>query len=47
MIVEGSEMDVGNVIEWCHVGPAEATVNDVAIRYENYTGEFQEFKVSY
>jgi acylphosphatase len=47
VIVEGNEMDVVNVIEWCHVGPAKATVNDVAIGYENYTGEFQEFKVSY
>jgi acylphosphatase len=47
VILEGSEIDVGEVIEWCHVGPAKATVSDVAIKYENYTGEFQEFKVSY
>lgn len=47
VILEGSEIDVGKVIEWCHVGPPDATVNDVDIKYENYTGEFQEFKVSY
>lgn len=47
VILEGNEADVGEVIEWCQVGPAKATVDDVDIKYEKYTGKFQEFKVSY
>ena len=47
VILEGKETDVGKVIEWCYVGPAKAIVNDVYIKYEKYTGEFQEFKVNY
>lgn len=47
VILEGSEIDVGKVIEWCRVGPAKAIVNDFVIEYESYIGEFQEFKVIY
>jgi|tagenome__1003787_1003787.scaffolds.fasta_scaffold19158907_1 acylphosphatase len=47
VILEGSEMDVRKIIEWCRVGPPKATVNDFVIEYENYIGEFQEFKVIY
>src|SRR5438067_10639997 len=47
VILEGNEIDVGEVIEWCQVGPAKATVDDVDIKYEKYTGKFQEFNVNY
>ena len=47
VILEGSEIDVRKIIEWCRVGPPKATVNDFVIEYENYIGEFQEFKVIY
>jgi acylphosphatase len=47
VILEGCEMDVGKVIEWCRVGPAKATVNHIVIEYQSYIGEFQEFKVIY
>jgi acylphosphatase len=47
LILEGNEIDVGEVIEWCHAGPAKATVDDVDIKYQKYIGEFQEFKVNY
>jgi len=45
--LEGNETDVGEVIEWCHVGPTKAIVDDVDIKYQKYIGEFQEFKVNY
>lgn len=47
VLLEGYEADVGQVIEWCHIGPPKATVNDVDIKYESYTGEFEEFMVNY
>lgn len=46
-VFEGEETNVGKVIEWCRTGPAKAVVDDVKIKYENYAGEFQDFKVSY
>lgn len=46
-VLEGNEFDVNGVIEWCHAGPPNATVDDVDINYEKYTGEFREFKVDY
>lgn len=47
VLLEGCEADVGQVIEWCHAGPPKATVNDVDIKFEKYTGEFEEFRVNY
>jgi acylphosphatase len=46
-ILEGDDMDVSEVIEWCHAGPPEARVNDVKVEYEQYTGEFENFTVRY
>jgi acylphosphatase len=46
-VLEGNEMDVSEVIEWFYAGPPKAIVDDVQIKYESYTGEFQEFKVNY
>jgi acylphosphatase len=46
-VLEGDEMDINRVIEWCYAGPPKAAVDDVDVKYEKYTGEFREFKVSY
>ena len=46
-VLEGNEFDVNEVIEWCYSGPPKATVDDVDINYEKYTGEFSEFKIDY
>ncbi|HYY65785.1 MAG TPA: acylphosphatase [Nitrososphaeraceae archaeon] len=46
-VLEGDDIDVSEVIEWCHAGPPKAKVEDVDIKYEKYTGEFREFKVDY
>ena len=46
-IFEGDESDVGEVVEWCHAGPAEAIVDDVEIINENYKGEFSKFDIMY
>ena len=45
-IFEGDKVDVNEVIEWCHVGPPKAKVEDVDIRFEKYTGEFVNFTVN-
>ena len=46
-VLEGDELNVSEVIEWCHAGPSEARVDDVSVQYEPYTGEFTLFKVLY
>jgi acylphosphatase len=46
-VFEGNEMDVNEVIEWCHVGPPKAKVDDVSVKFEKYTGEFAGFEVNY
>lgn len=46
-VFEGNETDVNEVIEWCHVGPPKAKVNDVNVKFEKYTGEFADFGVNY
>jgi len=46
-IFEGGEMDVNEVIEWCHAGPPKATVQDVSVKFGKYTGEFADFNVNY
>lgn len=46
-VLEGEEMNISEVIEWCHAGPAEAKVDDVKVEYESYKGEFSNFTVLY
>ena len=46
-LFEGDSANVGEVIEWCHVGPPKAQVQDVKVKFEEYTGEFAEFEVNY
>jgi acylphosphatase len=45
-IFEGYNADVNEVIEWCHVGPAKAKVEDVDVRFEKYTGELANFTIN-
>lgn len=46
-IIEGEDLDVSNIVEWCHAGPANARVEDVEIRNEKFKGEFEKFEVLY
>lgn len=46
-VIEGEDLDVSNVVEWSHAGPANARVEDVEIRNERHKGEFAKFEVLY
>jgi len=46
-IFEGDETTVNKVIEWCHIGPPKASVQDVNVKFEKYTGEFADFNINY
>ena len=46
-VLEGDEENINNLVEWCHGGPANARVEDVEIKNEQFTSEFSEFDVKY
>ena len=46
-VFEGDQEQVDRIIQWCHRGPSEASVTKVYVTWENYTGEFEDFSVTY
>ena len=46
-IFEGDRDRVDQIIEWCHRGPSGAGVKNVSVTWENDTGEFEDFFVTY
>jgi len=46
-VFEGDQERVDEIVEWCHRGPSEARVTRVHSTRENYTGEFEDFSVTY
>ncbi len=46
-VLEGDQERVDQMIQWCHRGPSEARVTKVYVTGENYTGEFDDFSVTY
>jgi acylphosphatase len=45
-VFEGNENEVKRMIEWCHVGPELARVDNVEVIWEEPKGE-NEFKIRY
>ena len=46
-VLEGDEEKLSRLVEWAHGGPANARVEDVEIRNEEFAGEFTKFDVLY
>ncbi|HEY7572776.1 MAG TPA: acylphosphatase [Nitrososphaeraceae archaeon] len=44
-VLEGDEVSVNAVVEWCHTGPQNAIVDEVKAEYESYHGEFLDFGI--
>ena len=44
-VLEGKDMDVNSVIEWSHMGPPNAIVDNVEIINENYMSNFSKFEI--
>ena len=47
LIAEGAREEVKKLIEWCHHGPPGARVTMVHEIKEDYTGEFDSFRISF
>ena len=46
-LFEGEKEKVDQIIQWCHQGPPEARVTKVHLHWEDYSGEFNDFVISY
>lgn len=46
-VFEGDEDVVKELIEFCRQGPPSARVTHLDVKWENYTGEFKDFRVRY
>jgi acylphosphatase len=46
-VFEGEKKAVQRAIDWCRVGPPSALVDNVAASYEEPTGEFRSFRITW
>jgi acylphosphatase len=46
-VFEGDQERVNQIIQWCHQGPSEARVTKVHVNWEIYSGEFEDFSITY
>ena len=46
-LFEGEENKVEEMIAWCHNGPRSADVSNVDVKYLEFTGESEDFKITY
>ncbi len=46
-LFEGKKTDMEVVLQWCHEGPALASVESVEVDWEDYRGESAGFQVTY
>lgn len=44
VVGEGPKDKIEQLIQWCHEGPPEASVNNVEIQWYDATGEFRNFE---
>jgi acylphosphatase len=44
-VFEGHQEDVEKLVELCRTGPSGATVTDVAVHWQEYSGEFDDFSI--
>lgn len=46
-VFEGEKGRVEAVLDWCRQGPPNSRVDEVAVDWQKYTGEFSDFRVTY
>jgi len=46
-VFEGEKENVEKVVEFCRRGPYGARVTKVDVHWQNFTGEFKNFKIKY
>ncbi|MBW2251232.1 MAG: acylphosphatase [Deltaproteobacteria bacterium] len=46
-LFEGDKNSVDSILKWCRKGSPPAKVENAVVNWEDYTGEFDEFKITY
>lgn len=46
-VFEGDKDRVESVLQWCRQGPPHSVVNNVDVHWQEYSGEFLGFEVTY
>lgn len=46
-VCEGEREAVDALLAWCRKGPPRASVANVDVQWQNYTGEFSKFRVTH
>lgn len=46
-VFEGEDGNVDKMLDWCHIGPPAARVEEVLTKEESYSGEFKNFIIKY
>jgi len=46
-VFEGDREDVEKAVDFCRKGPLGAHVRDLDVKWENWKGEFQDFRIQY
>ncbi len=46
-VFEGNENSVVSMLEWCRKGPPRSLVEKTDVTWENYTGEFSQFRIAW
>ncbi|MGQ9475909.1 MAG: acylphosphatase [Actinomycetota bacterium] len=46
-VFEGDKEAVGKMVEWCWKGSPSSRVTDVEVAWEDYRGEFEDFRITY
>jgi len=46
-LFEGDKESVDSILKWCRKGSPPAKVERTDVNWINYTGEFDEFKITY
>ena len=46
-VFEGDRNQIDDILAWCKEGPPRAKVTDVDVSWEDYSGEFRKFDITY
>lgn len=45
VVAEGQKKSIDDLVAWCHHGPPGARVGNVALQWEDWKNEFQNFRI--
>ena len=46
-VFEGSQVNVDAALDWCRQGPSMSRVDKVDVNWQEYTGEFKRFDITF